>query len=103
MYIASRGVYAAGVAFHIRNSEAERLLRELQALTGETLTDVVRNALAERLEREKNRLATGQELDSLAALSASMRDIWSRLRLVPNRDPRPDDEILGYGSDGLPH
>ncbi|MBZ2179219.1 MAG: type II toxin-antitoxin system VapB family antitoxin [Acidobacteria bacterium] len=87
------------MAFHIRNSDAERLLRELQALTGETLTDAVRNALAERLEREKIKLAALQEPDSLFA---SMRDIWARLSLVPNRDPRPDDDILGYGPDGLP-
>ena len=35
-------------------------------------------------------------------LEATMQEIWARLKAVPNRDPRPDEEILGYGDDGLP-
>lgn len=55
----------------------------------------IRNALAERLEREKSRMAS--------AATAGMQEIWARLSLVSNRDPRTDDEILGYGLDGLPN
>ena len=84
--------------FHIRSAEAERLLRELQSITGETLTETVQKALAERLDRE--RLKKRAQNDDPAA---AMREIWCRLEMVPNRDPRPDDEILGYGPDGLPH
>jgi antitoxin VapB len=84
--------------FHIRSSEAESLLRELQHLTGETLTETVRKALAERLERERSKRHSPEDDPEEA-----MREIWARLEMVPNRDPRPDDEILGYGPDGLPH
>lgn len=83
--------------FHIRNAEAESLLRELQELTGENLTETVRKALAERLERERLKIPANADDPESA-----MQEIWARLKLVPNRDPRPDDEILGYGPDGLP-
>jgi len=89
--------YSAGMAFHLRNPEAEQLLRELQALTGETPTDVIRIALAERLEREKTRMASAIAVDPAVA----MQEIWARLSLITNRDLRPDNEILGYGPDGL--
>ena len=35
-------------------------------------------------------------------LESAMQEIWARLKLIPNRDTRPDDEILGYGPDGMP-
>jgi antitoxin VapB len=35
--------------------ETDRLAREVAALTGETLTDAIRKAVAERLERERLR------------------------------------------------
>ena len=49
------------MAFHIRNDEAEQMLRELQSLTGESLTDVVKTALSERLERERAKVGGGFE------------------------------------------
>jgi antitoxin VapB len=39
----------------LKDKEANRLPREVAALTGETLTDAIRKALAERLERERFR------------------------------------------------
>jgi antitoxin VapB len=86
------------MAFHIRSQEADKALRDLQALTGESLTEAVTRALQERLEREKERRGTESKSDVMAVLEG----IWKRLEGVPNRDPRPDDEILGYGPDGLP-
>jgi antitoxin VapB len=38
---------------NIKDAEAARLVRELVALTGETQTEAVREALRDRLEREK--------------------------------------------------
>ena len=38
---------------NIKDAEATRLARELAELTGESQTEAVRRALAERLEREK--------------------------------------------------
>ncbi len=86
------------MAFHIRNEQAESLLRELRELTGESLTETVRKALAERLERERARRRADAE-DPEAVMEA----VWARLKLVPDRETRTDEEILGYGPDGLPH
>jgi antitoxin VapB len=83
------------VALNIRNDEAERLAAELAELTGETKTDAVRIALAERLERYRrervdHRLA--DELDDIARTCAALTVL----------DARPAEEILGYDADGLP-
>lgn len=85
------------MAFHIRNAKAEQLLRELQSLTGESLTEVIAQSLSDRLE--KIRAQQGSKDENLIQ---SMKEVWDRLSLVKNCDPRPDDEILGYGSNGLP-
>lgn len=39
------------MALHLTNPEADRLAREMAKLTGETLADVVKNAVRSRLER----------------------------------------------------
>lgn len=39
------------MAISIKHAETERLAREVAARTGETLTEAIRVALAERLER----------------------------------------------------
>ena len=83
------------MAFSIKNSEADRLARQLADATGETLTEAVIHALRERLHRQvqvSSRRQVGDELALLAQQFAHAR--------VP--DSRTDDEILGYGSDGLP-
>ena len=85
------------MAFHIRNDEAEQMLRELQSLTGESLTDVVKTALAERLERERAKVSPEQE-----NIMELMEEMWARLRLVPRLDYRSADEIIGYDENGLP-
>lgn len=40
------------MALSIKNSEVDRLARELAELTGENLTEAISKALKERLERE---------------------------------------------------
>jgi antitoxin VapB len=46
------------MALSLKDKETDRLAREVAALTGETLTDASRKALAVRLERD--RLRRGQ-------------------------------------------
>jgi antitoxin VapB len=41
------------MALSIKTDRADRLARELSRLTGETMTEAVTKALAERLERER--------------------------------------------------
>lgn len=86
------------MAFHVRNQKADRLVRELQDVTGESLTTAVTRALEERLGREREAVRF-RNSDPLSVVQES----WERLAGVEVRDTRSADEILGYGGDGLPH
>lgn len=84
------------MAFSIKNPEADRLARELSALTGETLTEAVINALKERLERRRQSRSAARLRDELMRLGKRCADL-------PLKDRRTPEEILGYDEDGLPH
>jgi len=82
------------MALNIKDSETDRLARELATMTGESITTAVRTALDERLERVRGR--GGPSLvDEIAA-------IGRRCAALPVFDDRPADEILGYDEHGLP-
>ena len=83
------------MAISLKDPETDRLARAVAALTGETLTAAVRNALAERLERE--RLKRGEAPDFLARI----REIQERLASLPVYDDRSPDEIVGYDENGM--
>lgn len=79
----------------IKNPETEQLAREISKETGESLTDAITNALRDRLQRLRGRRHAKnliQEVD----------DILHRIDTLPSQDDRPEDEILGYDSQGLP-
>lgn len=83
------------MALNIRNPRTEALATELASLTGETKTQAVTVALADRLERVRRQRAgsdLAQELEEIALHCASL----------PVLDPRTPEEILGYDEDGLP-
>ena len=82
------------MAFSIKNDEADQLARRLVAVTGESLTEAVTNALRERLERQQ-RAAGGPKLDRILRHADA-------IRRLPILDDRPADEILGYDQAGLP-
>jgi antitoxin VapB len=82
------------MAISIKDEETDRLARELAAATGESLTEAIRNALRDRLERESRR--------SRRSMAAEVRWIQERIAALPILDPRPSDEILGYDEHGLP-
>jgi antitoxin VapB len=83
------------VASRQKDKETDRLAREAAALTGETLTDTIRKALSERLERE--RLRRGQAAD----LAARLREIGEHCASLPDYDIRRPDEIVGYDETGM--
>jgi antitoxin VapB len=85
------------VALSIRDPETDRLARELAALTGESMTEAIRKALAERLAR--TRCAREEERRRLVE---DVRAIQERVARLPVLDGREPDEILGYDADGLP-
>jgi antitoxin VapB len=91
------------VALTIKNAEVERLAAEVARLTGETKTQAIRVALEER----RRRLGSDVDPEVRAAeiLHWLESEVWpnvpEELRGKPH-DSRDDDEIVGYGPDGLP-
>lgn len=86
------------MAFSIKNDEADGLLRELTALTNESLTDAVIRSLRERLGREKRRRHAEAAVPGVDRLQAAIDHMLS----LPVLDDRHPDEILGYDEFGLP-
>jgi antitoxin VapB len=82
------------MALNIKDHETDRLARRLSALTGESITVAVRNALRERVEREERTRGKASVEELLA--------IARRIASAPDRDTRSPDEILGYDERGLP-
>jgi antitoxin VapB len=83
------------MALNIKDPDADQLARTLAQTTGETITQAVTVAVRERLERlQAGRRPRGlaEELDEIALRCAALAVL----------DERPEAEILGYDSDGLP-
>ncbi len=92
---------------NIKDAEATRLARELAELTGESQTEAVRKALAERLAREK------AERDNIAARTAEekrrefekvwreIQKIQAKIRKTGFADESFTDHDL-YDENGLP-
>ena len=79
------------MALNIKSRETERVVRDLAARTGLSITEAVHQAAVEKLrrmdeDREKRRQA--------------LYEIIERAKTLPNLDPRTDDEILGYNDIG---
>jgi len=81
----------------IKSDEAERLATRLAQASGESVDQVVVEALREKAERELRDVPAGREgiAARLMALSA-VSSAW------PDRDTRSAEEILGYDENGLP-
>lgn len=79
---------------NIKNPEARRLADEISALTGESVTKVVTDALRDRLEHE-------QRVRAKEGVAERLMEIGRRWSSEPERDPRDPDEIL-YDEFGLP-
>jgi antitoxin VapB len=76
----------------IDDPEFESALKELAAVTGESADVLVKVAVRERLDRVNKR--KGREL------MERIRPILDRVAALPELDPRPADEILGYNEHG---
>jgi antitoxin VapB len=81
------------MAITIDNPEVEETLKALSAATGEPLDVSVTIAVRERLDRVTKR--KGHEL------LEAIRDIQDRVAAMPELDPRPADEIIGYNEFGM--
>ena len=92
---------------NIKDAETTRLVRELIELTGETQTEAVRNALRQRLERER------AEHEAQAERTEEDRrrefaKVWAKIQKIQERIRRrgfaanmlTDDDL--YDENGLP-
>ena len=84
------------MALSLKDAETDRLAREVARLTGETLTEGVRRASAERLVRERGK--RGEAVGLAGRLDALARDGAA----LPDLDGRSAEEIIGYDAWGLP-
>ena len=82
------------MALNIKHPEAERLARELAALTGETITETVVKALRQRLNRETARTRVGLKNEIMA--------ISRRASRLPRRSGKTPEEIIDYDTRGVP-
>jgi antitoxin VapB len=84
------------MALSLKDPETDRLAREVARMTGESLTEAVRKALSERLERE--RLRREQRARELVE---ELNEIARHCAALPDLDSRSPDEIIGYDENGL--
>lgn len=84
------------MARSLEDAEMDRLAREVAKLTGESLTEAVRKALAERLERERQRRYDGSDLER------ELGKLARECAALPDLDTRSADEIIGYDDLGVP-
>lgn len=80
---------------NIKNRAAEDAVRELAALTGETIAAAVQRAAEERLHRLRRRQAGG-------SFAAELLAIGRRCAALPDIDRRTPEEIVGYDEHGVP-
>ncbi|CAA9318631.1 MAG: hypothetical protein AVDCRST_MAG89-1532 [uncultured Gemmatimonadetes bacterium] len=83
------------MAINLDHPEADRLARELAGLTGESITDAVMQAVRERLAAFRHQATRTRAIPDIS-------DIQQFVASLPDRDPRPADDILGYDEFGLP-
>ncbi len=83
------------LALNIKNSDADRLARELARRRKVSITDAVIDALKAELSRERRRVSSN-------GLAERVKAISKRYSALPTHDNRSDEEILGYDETGLP-
>ena len=89
------------MALNIKNAAVERLATEVARLTGESKTEAIRRALAERKQRLRRTSTADRRARVLRYLETA---VWPT---VPDSQMRrrlsraEEDEILGYGPGGV--
>ena len=88
------------MALNIKNPRVEQLVEEVAGITGETKTEAILRALAERRDRLAFRVARKSREDIFEFLR---REIWSQVPPEMRRKKlsrKEWDRILGYGKNG---
>jgi antitoxin VapB len=90
------------MAILIKDQEANKLIQTLAARTGESITDAVKQAVRERLERlplSKFQRGPLRE-DEIAARKRGVAKLRAKCDAMPTIDDRTPDEIIGYNEFG---
>jgi antitoxin VapB len=82
------------MAVLIKDAEADRLIRQLAERTGESITEAVKKAVTERLEKVP--LTAGE----VARRKRRINALLAKLDAMPVVDDRSADEIIGYNEYG---
>jgi antitoxin VapB len=82
------------MAVLIKDAEADRLIRQLADRTGESITEAVKKAVSERLE--KMPLSAAEVVRRKRRINA----LLAKLDAMPVVDNRTADEIIGYNEFG---
>ena len=89
------------MALNIKNADVERLAAEVARLTGESKTEAIRRALEERRRRLRGHAPADRRARVLTFLR---KKVWASIpkeELGRRLTRAEEDEILGYGSDGV--
>jgi antitoxin VapB len=82
------------MAILIKDQEADQLIRRLAERTGESITDAVKQAVRERLER------VPLTEDEIAVRRRKIDALVAKANAMPTVDNRTPDEIIGYNERG---
>jgi antitoxin VapB len=89
------------MALNINNDEVERLAVEVARMAGESKTEAIRRALAERHQRLAYRIGAGDR--QIHALRFLEREVWPQIpadQLGRSLSRSEEDKILGSGPEG---
>jgi len=95
-------LHSLRMAMNIKSPEVEKLVEALAAMTGESKTETVRRALAERRERlslQRAHRERGQDF-----LRYLEEEVWPKVppaQLGRRLSRDEEDQILGYGPGGV--
>ena len=94
--------YTPAMALNIKSPEVEKLVEALAAMTGESKTEAVLRAVAERRDRlSLQRAHRERGSDFLRYLE---EEVWPKAplgQLGRRLSREEEDEILGYGPEGV--
>ena len=82
------------MAILIKDQEADQMIRMLAERTGESITDAVKQAVRERLDR------VPLTEDEIAARKRKIEALIAKAGAMPIVDDRTPDEIIGYNEFG---
>lgn len=85
------------MAINIKSPDAEKLVRELAELTGESITDTIQHAVRERLTRERLR-----KLGSVERSWTRLQRIQERIASISPVSERVLEDVVGYDEHGVP-